>query len=290
MKLGAECIPCLFERAKFECDLVLGNSGGAKLEVLSEVAKEIGKRIGPESVPAALGTLRERIIRNRSGSHDPYRELKDASNAVAQKLLPVAINFYEGCENKIEALMKIAAAANSMEYGVKGYDYHHDSFAREFRRILKEDLLCDGGIRGAINGFTKVLYLTDNAGEIIFDEFIAEKLVENGIEVIASPKSEPVINDATAEDIARHHLFKGFRIVPSGSSVGLSLEEAPREFLELLWDESRLIIAKGMGYYETLSEFEDRLKGRLIYALRAKCDPVARSIGAPRGALVARLV
>ncbi len=289
MKLGAECIPCLLERAKFECDLVFSESEDATLSVLSEVVREIGSRISPESVPAALGTLRERIIRRRSGRHDPYRELKDASNAVALKLLPTAIDFYEKSEDKTRAMLKIAATTNSMEYGIKGYDYHHDSFAREFRKILEEDLLCDGRIDRALRGFTKVLYLTDNAGEIIFDEFIARKLTEAGKMVVVSPKSEPVINDATAEDLSHQRLFQGFRVVPSGSSVGLSLEEAPREFLELLWDESHLVFAKGMGYYETLSELEAKLKGRLVYALRAKCEPVARSLGVPRGAMVARL-
>jgi hypothetical protein len=42
-----------------------------------------------------------------------------------------------------------------------------------------------------------------------------------------------------------------------------------------------------MGYYETISEFQDKLKGRLIYVFRAKCLPVAQSAGVKKGDLVA---
>jgi uncharacterized protein with ATP-grasp and redox domains len=45
-----------------------------------------------------------------------------------------------------------------------------------------------------------------------------------------------------------------------------------------------------MGNYETLSEFDAQLKGRLIYIMRAKCEPVAIALGVPKGTLVARTV
>jgi uncharacterized protein with ATP-grasp and redox domains len=50
------------------------------------------------------------------------------------------------------------------------------------------------------------------------------------------------------------------------------------------------VISKGMGNFETLSEIEAQLKGRLIYILRAKCEPVARALGVPKGTLVAKTV
>ncbi|MEE8167391.1 MAG: ARMT1-like domain-containing protein [Candidatus Hydrothermarchaeales archaeon] len=291
MKIGAECIPCLFERAKFECDLVFDeNERDEKVETLAEIMRSISRKLELSIVPATIGTIRARIISKKSGTNDPYLKLKIGSDKVARELLPIAIEFYEESKDKVKALMKIAASANSMEYGVKGYEYDNESFKGVFLEILKEKLHYDERIETALERFDRILYLTDNAGEVVFDEFVARKMVEAGKEVVISPKSSPVINDATIEDISRSGLFTGFRIVPSGSYVGISLEEAPKEFLELLWDDSYLVFAKGMGYYETLSEFEGKLKGRLIYVLRAKCEPVARGMKVKRGELVAKMI
>ena len=131
--------------------------------------------------------------------------------------------------------------------------------------------------------FEKILYLTDNAGEIVFDLFVIEKLEDMGKWVVIAPKTEPILNDVTAEELGR---MTDSPLEPSGPVVGLSLEDARPELLDLLWDEDWLVLAKGMGNFETITEFDDRLKGRLIYVMRAKCEPVARRAGVPQGSLV----
>jgi hypothetical protein len=233
-------------------------------------------------VPAQLGTARERIIKKHCKLYDPYSNLKKISNNIAKAQLKVAKEFYEKSNDKTMALIKIAAVANSMEYGVKGHSYE----AKNFGEGLKEKLVCDASsLKSIIDDHDKILYLTDNCGEAVFDKFVCEKLVKLGKDVVVAPKSEPVIDDATARDL--NEIGFDLPIVSSGSYVGLCLEEAPKDFLEIFWDERYLVFAKGMGYYETISEFQDKLKGRLIYVFRAKCLPVAQSAGVKKGDLVA---
>jgi uncharacterized protein with ATP-grasp and redox domains len=75
-------------------------------------------------------------------------------------------------------------------------------------------------------------------------------------------------------------------VLTTGSNaVGVSLREAPPELLEAL-RSSDLIISKGMANYESLSDAGFR---PMAYLLRAKCEPVATSIGAKKGMNVARL-
>jgi len=257
--------------------------------------------------PAFFGTERERIIKRRSGTKDPHRAVKRRSNEVAKELLPEAYKFYDAAAkngNEIEALIRIAAAANSMEYGVKGYSYDDDVFKGDFVHTLNEKLNWDrDSIVSAIKERDEILYLTDNAGEVFFDAFVTKELMEMGKEVVVSPKSAPILNDATIEDvkeaitsvgIPNSGLGDGIEVVPSGACIGVSLEEAGVEFREMFSDEKYLVIAKGMGNYEAISEFEAepelRLRGRVLYVLRAKCEPVASSIGVKRGELVAKLV
>ena len=301
MKPKSDCIACLVERTKYECDMAL-NDDREKIFALKEFIAFLLEHLGEErKSPAFFGTEREKIIKKWSGAKDPHKEVKSRSNAVAKGLLPEAYKFYNAAastEDKIEALIRIAAAANSMEYGIKGYSYDDDLFKGDFVHTLNEKLNWNKDlVLSAIKGRKKILYLTDNAGEIFFDAFVVKKLIEMGKEVVVSPKNAPVINDATTEDLeeAITSVSTNFvRVIPSGSCIGMSLEEAEEVFIDMFCDERYLIIAKGMGNYEAISEFEAEpglgLKGRLIYILRAKCEPIASSIGVKKGELVAKLV
>ncbi len=299
MKIKPECLACLMDRAQFECDRLFREES-EKFGALVEVIRFLSTHLEADKLhsPPFYGTERERILQRRSGVRDPHAEAKRLNNALARSLLPAAERFFEAATDKLEAVIRIAAAANSMEYGVKGYEYSEARFAQIFDRTLHEQLVWNRAeILAAIRAHEQIVYLTDNAGEIVFDVFVVRKLANLGKEVVISPKSAPVLNDATIEDLKEAGISgseEGIRIVPSGAYIGLSLKEATEAFLDVFRDERYLVMAKGMGNYEAISEFETRadlgLKGRLLYILRAKCEPVARSLGVNRGDLVARLI
>ncbi len=285
MKMASNCYSCILDRAKFECDILFSDDDskkGAMEELVDFMALHKGE------VPSVVGTEREEIMKRRSKNPDPYREMKAESNRVATALLPRAKKFYDEAEDKLEALIRIAAAANSMEWGVKGHDFDVDSFEDVFFDTLNEKF--DGDLEEArrrINRFEKVLYLTDNAGEIVFDLFVIEKLLEMGKGVVIGPKTGPILNDVTADELRS---MTAHPLEPTGPVIGLSLEKARPELLRLLHDDDFLVVAKGMGNFETMTEFDDILAGRLIYVMRAKCEPVSMTVGVPRGALVVRAV
>jgi len=302
MRLKSDCIVCLVERAKYECDMIFKDDD-AKIAAMNEILRFLvshlsdkgkGKGKGGGGTPAFFGTERERILKRRSGMIDPHEHVKRRSNEVAKELLPVAIDFFSSHHDGIEALVRIAAAANSMEYGVRGYSYDDAAFKADFMRVLRERLNWDRDlILSAIRERDRIVYLMDNAGEVFFDAFVVKELSEMGKEVVVSPKSAAVINDATVNDwkeAAEYVGVEDVEMIPSGASIGVSREDASAEFLRVFNDDDYLVIAKGMGNYESISEFETEFRQRLIYILRAKCMPVAESIGVERGELVAKLV
>jgi hypothetical protein len=273
------------ERAKYECDLVFSDDAD-KMDAIEEILDFMVSH--KRSVPAVVGTARENIIKRRSGNLDPYIELKVKSNEVARKLLPLARSFYDQSDDKLEALVRIASAANSMEFGVKGHNFDITNFEEIFEDTLREEL--DGDLNDAkryLDRFDKILYITDNAGEIIFDLFVIERLEELGKRVVVAPKSAPVLNDITEDELRE---MTDRQIEPTGPVVGISLDNIRPEVREILFDAEWLVLAKGMGNYETMTEFDDLLKKRLIYIFRAKCETVARFLGVKKGSLVVRAV
>lgn len=287
MRMASNCYPCIMDRAKFECDLVFSGEEEKKAAMEELLDYMAGHKGG---VPALVGTHREDIIKRRSGNPDPYQRLKEESNRVAMDLLPLAEEFYEKADDKIEALIRIAAAANSMEFGVKGHDFDNSTFAGVFLKTLCERLYGDiGEVKRRLGSYSNIFYLTDNCGEVVFDLFVIEKLKRMGKRVVVGSKSEPVLNDVTVEEISALTDMV-VEVIPTGNVVGTALEHLEPEARALLLDPSWLILSKGMGNFETISEFEEMLTGRLIYIMRAKCEPVAMAIGVAKGTLVAKTV
>jgi uncharacterized protein with ATP-grasp and redox domains len=285
LRMASNCYSCILDRAKFECDLVFSSEGEKKAAV-EELVDFMACHKG--GVPALVGTERELIIKRRSGKSDPYQRLKKESNRVAMDLLPVARKFYEQADNKLEALMRIASAANSMEFGVKGHDFDNSTFGRVFEATLHEKLAGDlAEVEKRLHSFNNIFYLTDNSGEVIFDLFVIEKLKEMGKTVVIGSKARAILNDVTAEELKA---MTDVEIVPTGEVVGTALEHLSPEALLLLQNPEWLVLSKGMGNFETISEFHESLKGRLIYVLRAKCEPVAMEMGVPRGTLVIKSI
>jgi damage-control phosphatase, subfamily I len=289
LRMASNCYPCILDRAKFECDLVFSQEEEEKKKAAMEELLDYMAH-HKSGVPALVGTERENIIKKRSENYDPYRILKEDSNLVAADLLPLAEEFYEKADDKIVALVRIAAAANSMEFGVKGHDFDNKTFAGVFLKTLCERLYGDiGEIKRRLCSFSNIFYLTDNCGEVVFDLFVIDKLRKMGKQVVVGSKSEPVLNDVTAKELSAM-TDMNIKVIATGNVVGTAQEHLESGARVLLFDPGWLILSKGMGNFETISEFEDLLKGRLIYLMRAKCEPVAMVIGVPKGTLVAKSI
>jgi hypothetical protein len=285
MRMASDCYSCILDRAKFESDLVFIDDKD-KLKVLEELLSFMACHKG--DVPALVGTEREKIIQRHSKNPDPYKALKDDSNRLARELIPIARQFYDRSENKVEALIRIAAASNSMEFGVKGHDFDNSTFGSIFASTLGERFEGDlAEVERRLSKFDNIFYIMDNSGEAVFDLFVIEKLKGMNKNIIIGAKSEAVLNDITAQEVQG---MTDDKVVPTNPIVGISLDRLGLEAMDLLFNPNWLVISKGMGNFETMSEFDARLKGKLIYVMRAKCQPVAEALEVQRGTLVVKSV
>ena len=264
-----------------------------RFRAMSDLMRLLTKEFRPTAVPAELGTKRDRVIRRVTGNNDPYKRSKRISNEKALKLLSYARKLVEegyAQEDRFKRACLCAIVGNIIEFDIPGHKASFSSLKKNFREASK-DLAIDD-INNAYELAKKartVLYLTDNAGEIVFDTLLVEQLKNMGLTVTVAVKGVPVINDATLEDAEASGMSKvADRVITTGTdSVGLALKEVSAEFLSA-YDSVDIVFAKGMGYAETLTEY--KLKKPHFLLFRSKCTPVADFFGVAREKNVAKLM
>ncbi len=264
-----------------------------RFRCLAEITKLLNREFKATSVAADLGTKRDRIIKQLTGNSDPYKYNKKAANEKAQKLLPSAKKYVATANNQQERFKKACLCAivgNIMEFDIPGHKFTLNSLATVLRKASK-DLVIDD-IDKAYDLAKKansVLFLADNAGEIVFDTLLVEQLKNMGLKVTYVVKGGPVINDATMEDVAISNMDKlADEVITTGcDAVGLQKKEVSADFLKV-YDAAELVFAKGMGYAETLTEY--KLTKPHLLMFRTKCVPVANYFCVPRDKNIAKLM
>ena len=280
MKTNLECIPCLVRQA-VEAVEMSSTDTVLKERLLRRLLREISDADW-NAMPVAISQRLQRLVRQETGQADPYRLLKDQMNRIALDLLPALVEMARRHSNPREAVVRLAIAGNLLDAGSKS-------------RIALEDLsghldaVWDRPLVGCVSDLFKaaaearsILYLADNAGEIVFDRLLIEALPLEKIKVVV--RGYPVINDATLEDAQAAGISKLVPVITNGSDApGTLIEECSEEFRNL-FNQADLIISKGQGNYETLSG-----SGRpIFFLLTVKCPMIAADIGAAVGALVVK--
>ncbi len=292
MKVEPECESCLLSRAQIQTYQATTNPA-LRFRCLAEVTKLLNREFKPTTVAAEIGTKRDRIIRQLTSNNDPYQYNKKIANQKALKMLPHAKKMVESSYNQQERFKKACLCAivgNIMEFDIPGHRFTLNSLAGRLREASK-DLVIDD-IDAAYELAKKaqsVLFLADNAGEIVFDTLLVEQLKNMGLKVIYVVKGAPVINDATMEDVEICNMDKlADDVITTGcDAVGLQMKEVSADFLKA-YDAAELVFAKGMGYAETLTEYKLTKPHLLLF--RTKCAPVANYFCVPRDKNVAKLM
>ena len=292
MKVEPECESCLLSRAQIQTYQATTNPA-LRFRCLAEITKLLNREFKPTSVSADIGTKRDRIIRKLTGNNDPYKYNKKLANAKALKMLPHLKKMVDSGYNQQERFKKACLCSivgNIMEFDIPGHKFTLKNLATCMRQAAK-DLVIDD-IDKAYELAKKasgVLFLADNAGEIVFDTLLVEQLKNMGLKVTYVVKGGPVINDATMEDVEISGMNKlADEVITTGTdAVGLLKKEVSPEFLKV-YDAAELVFAKGMGYAETLTEY--KLTKPHLLMFRTKCVPVANYFMAPRDKNIAKLM
>jgi len=281
MRTFLDCLVC-FVRQSLEAVRMTTDDPEIHERVMRRVLLETSRLRFDES-PAAMGATIHRIIREVTGEDDPYRRIKRESNRLALALYPRLRARVKSSDDPFATALRFAVAANVIDFGVS-----HDVDLQEIAGRIEE--AADAGLdeaeiealRRAVEAADDILYIGDNAGEIALDRLFIEQMPAE--KVTFAVRGRPVINDATREDAEAVGLADRVEVIDNGDDApGTILERCSAQFRRR-FEAASLVIAKGQGNYETLSDV-----GReIFFILKAKCEVVARDLGCEVGAMIIR--
>lgn len=278
MQTTHDCLPCFIRQA---LEAVRHATPDEKLHetVLRKVMSFVANMDLNQS-PPMMGQKIHRLVRQLSENADPYKKIKDESNRYALKLVPSLEKRFDGFPDPVEAAVRLSIAGNIIDFGVNR-EITPEVIAQTIDKSMDNPLF---GNPETLQNFSfsgkKVLYLGDNAGEIVFDRLLIERLSAG--QIVFCVRGGPVLNDVTYADAEQVGITDLVEVIDNGSDApGTVLGDCSSPFMQHFHDAD-IVIAKGQGNFETLSD----VKKPIIFLLQAKCPVIARHIGCEIGTAV----
>ena len=275
---GHECLSCLMRQAG-EAAALGALEGEARAVLLSAVERFLV--LADRNMPAPiLAQQVQRLIRQSTGRADLYAAVRQGMNELAARIYPEWHRRFFAGYPPLEAGVRLAIVGNLLDVAAKT-QCNGEAMSSALEGALTQPL--EGSVEvlsEALRGAGAILYLADNAGEIVFDRALLEQMPAGRFAVVV--RGGPVLNDATRADAEWAGLIDLGEVITNGSDApGTVLEDCSPGF-RARFASADLVIAKGQGNYETLA----RADKHIFFLLKVKCPVVAASLGLPCGSLV----
>ena len=255
----------------------------ANEQALIDLSKELMQlyMTFPENLSSPnLGPAAAVLLEKYAGlKPDRLRPEMDASNAFVLARLEDIRSRIQAAHDPVYAALQFAVLGNYLDFAALQGQVSFDKLDEMLDKALEMplDLQCYRNFCHDLAGARNLLYLTDNAGEIVFDRLCAETLQAAfpQLTITFCVRGAPVHNDATREDAASAGL--PFPVIDSGSNIGGTELSALGNDAKAAIESADVIIAKGMGNTETLAG----CGLNIYYAFLIKCPRFVQYFGQP---------
>ena len=284
MKLQPECITCIIAQVKNVSNMFHLSEEKREAAMADTHAYLAGANY-EGCTPESMGELWQILLRH-VGGRDPYAGVKSLCNQEAMKMLPETKEKIARAKEPFTVALKYAIAGNLIDYGlehpvsIEEQNAQIDAIANTAFSIDDSDALLF-----ALKNAKSMLYLGDNAGEIVFDKLLIEqiRLRFPQLDLAFVVKGSPVLNDVTRADAEEVCMQEFARVIDNGDASPGTVLPRTSEAFQKAFAEADVILSKGQGNFESLSGVE---KENLFFLFTAKCDTVCAEAGVPKLSIV----
>jgi damage-control phosphatase, subfamily I len=250
----------------------------SKLKFTRDLAVLYATQKNPFCTPALSQSLHT-ILNKYTNNPDSYLSIKKADNDKALSLYPEMKEKVHKAEYPFDVAIRMAIAGNIMDSAISDpFDLIETidntlraPFAINHSEQLKQDLL----------KAKRVLYIGDNAGEIVFDKILIETIMHPNLHF--SVRGAPISNDATIEDAKYVGMERVADLISNGyDAPSTLLEHCSEEFLKI-FNDADVIISKGQGNLEGLL---GKTHKNIYFLLMVKCEVIANALNVKKGDFV----
>jgi len=278
LQVAYECIPCAIGSL-----INLFNKGLIPSKKQDTAIRSVLKYLSDvdfNQTPPALGQEMHSIIRHVLDDQDPYKKLKIEFNSLLLDYYPKLKEKVENAPDPFDFALRLAIAGNVIDFGPNNSFNINDTLKKSEKVTIATEQIQE--LREAISAAETLLYLGDNAGEIVLDRLFLETIKHPN--VFFAVRGGPIINDITKEDAEQIGINNIAKIISNGDNApGTILENVSPNFLGI-FNKADLIIAKGQGNYESLSGLDKNI----YFLLMVKCDHMANHLGVNKGDFLVR--
>jgi uncharacterized protein with ATP-grasp and redox domains len=279
MKSALDCVPCFVDHALHVAQMVTEDPE-KQFEIVKRALAEVSK-MNLDMAPPEMARTIHGIIKEVAGIEDAYREVKDKSTDFALKLLPALYEDLKKFDDDFEARIRLTIAGNIIDFGADrrfDLDTAHERITEVMTMAI--DIEAIKFLKQRMDKAKNIFYIADNCGEAVFDRLLIEKYKDK---ITLGVRGFPILNDITPREVPLSGLDSLVKnVIDTGDSTpGVLLKYSKPEFVEA-FNTADLIIAKGQGNFESLSDTERPI----CFLLRVKCHVISKLLnGAEKGSL-----
>ena len=253
-------------------------------EQATEMAKKLSMLYAQSNADmdsAILGGLAEEMINNYYGiDPDRMHEEKEMSNRFVMERLDKIRSRVEAAEDPIYAGLQYAVLGNYLDFSALYGQVSFEDMDKMLDTAANIDLdkECYAQFLADLQKGKRLLYLTDNAGEICFDRILGEVIAEAypHLEITFCVRGKPIVNDATREDAEIAGIR--FPVIDNGIAIGGTPVHMISAEAKAALDQADVILAKGMGNTESMFG----CGYNIYYAFLVKCVRFMEFFDAPK--------
>ena len=276
-RLTKECIHCLI--SKFSKINAENNNPELEMEYLQKFLKILSSAKPEQSAPELVEEI-SKLHKDLFGISDSFSDLKKHFNNLLLSMEDEIKANVKKSENRLKTAVKYAMMGNYIDFGAVDNVNEETLFEHinnaENIEINKEEFSI---FENELSKAGKLVFLTDNCGEIVFDKILIETVKElyPSLEIKVIVRGFPVLNDVTMEDVSEVGLDKIVPVFDNGSQVaGTCLHKISQTARDII-DQADIIISKGQGNFETLRGAEKNI----YYIFMCKCELFAKRFKVP---------
>ena len=251
-----------------------------KVEYMQRVLNILAQAPAKYGAPVIVRSI-QKLQEEMLGIKQEYAEIKRHYNAVMMQYEEKVLEHMGKSQDPIKTGIQYAMIGNYIDFGARitvTEDHLTELLSTPDRFFVDEKQYAE--FTADLENARKLVYLTDNCGEIVMDKLLIRQIKNKypNLELTVMVRGAEVINDATMEDAMQVGICDIAKVIPNGSDIAGTWVEEISEEAKTMLDEADMIISKGQGNFETL-----RKCGRNIYYIfLCKCDLFANTFKVPK--------